>query len=148
MGGLTKDVNRQVRANQELIVKFLENAKRLLAKGGTVLVTVFEGEPYTLWNVRDLGRHVGLKVVRSMRFEAGLYEGYKHARTFGNVEGGGGWKGEERGARTYIFGVDGDEDLAVEAGSGANMVALGERGKGKRKRGDDASEDNEDGDDD
>ncbi|MCJ1248279.1 hypothetical protein MMC30_005496 [Trapelia coarctata] len=149
VGGLTKDVNRQVRANQELIVKFLENAKRLLAKGGTVLVTMFDGEPYTLWNVRDLGRHVGLRVVRSLRFEAGLYEGYRHARTLGNVQGGGGWKGEERGARTYVFGVKEEEGTAAVAGSGANMVALGERGKGKRKRGDDDdSEENEDGEED
>jgi len=110
-----------------------------------VLVTVFEGEPYTLWNVRDLGRHVGLKVVRSARFEAGLYEGYRHVRTLGNVEGGGGWKGEDRGARTYVFGVKVEEGAEVPAGSGANMVALGERGKGKRKRGDeDDSEDDED----
>ncbi|MCJ1472873.1 hypothetical protein MMC13_001522 [Lambiella insularis] len=109
VGGLTKDVNRQVRANQELLVKFLERAKALLAPRGTVVVSVFEGEPYSLWNLRDLARHVGLKVVRSFRFEARLYEGYTHARTLGNVEGGRGWKGEEREARTYIFGVKGEE---------------------------------------
>lgn len=74
-----------------------------------MIVTVFEGQPYELWNLRDLGRHVGLKVVRSLRFEAGLYKGYRHARTMGNVQGGGGWKGEEREARTYIFGVNGEE---------------------------------------
>ncbi|MCJ1433819.1 hypothetical protein MMC27_003184 [Xylographa pallens] len=106
VGGLTKDVNRQVRANQELLVKFLERAKVLLAPGATVVVTVFEGEPYSLWNLRDLGRHVGLKVERSFKFDAGLYEGYKHARTLGNVNGVGGWKGEVRDARTYVFGME------------------------------------------
>ena len=110
MGGLTKDVNRQVRANQEMLVAFLERAKRLLNKGGTVVLTVFDREPYELWNIRDLGRHVGLRVVRSFRFEAGVYKGYKHARTLGNIKGGGGWKGEERAARTYVFGVKGEEN--------------------------------------
>ncbi|MCJ1392336.1 hypothetical protein MMC18_005203 [Xylographa bjoerkii] len=111
VGGLTKDVNRQVRANQELLVKFLERGKALLAPGATIVVTVFEGEPYSLWNLRDLGRHVGLKVKRSLKFDAGMYEGYKHARTLGNVEGGGGWRGENRDARTYVFALESEEDL-------------------------------------
>ena len=64
---------------------------------------MFEGEPYTLWNVRDLARHVGLRVGRSFRFNADAYPGYKHARTLGNIEGDGGWKGEDRPARTYVF---------------------------------------------
>lgn len=66
-------------------------------------MTVFEGEPYELWNVRDLARHVGLKVGRSFKFQSRAYPGYKHARTLGNIEGGGGWKGEDRSARTYIL---------------------------------------------
>ena len=69
------------------------------------MVTVFEGEPYELWNVRDLARHVGLRVERSFKFQASAYPGYKHARTLGNIEGGGGWKGEDRPARTYLFEV-------------------------------------------
>ena len=95
-------------------MKFLERAKALLAATGTVVVTVFEGEPYSLWNLRDLGRHVGLRVMRSFKFDAGLYEGYKHARTLGNVDGGRGWRGEERAARTYVFGVDGEEGLQLQ----------------------------------
>ncbi|KAL8941490.1 MAG: hypothetical protein Q9216_002218 [Gyalolechia sp. 2 TL-2023] len=103
VGGLTKDVNRQVRHNQELLVDFFKAAIPLLAPGGTILVTVFEGEPYSLWNIRDLARHTGLKVGRSFKFQAEAYPGYRHVRTLGNIEGGGGWRGEERDARTYIF---------------------------------------------
>ena len=66
-------------------------------------MTIFDGEPYQLWNVRDLARHVGLKVERSFRFQASAYPGYQHARTLGNIEGGRGWKGVDRPARTYIF---------------------------------------------
>ena len=80
VGGLTKDVNRQVRHNQgrctsttstlcaqltgwaELLVGFFTAALPLLAPTGSIVVTVFEGEPYELWNIRDLARHVGLKV--------------------------------------------------------------------------------------
>lgn len=69
------------------------------------MVTLFEGEPYTLWNVRDLARHVGLKAQRSFKFEASAYPGYKHARTLGNIRDGGGWKGEDRSSRTYIFEI-------------------------------------------
>ena len=133
VGGLTKDVNRQVRYNQgihihtllsslgcgfmltnacglELLVGFFKSAMPLLLPGGAVIITVFEGEPYELWNIRDLARHVGLKVGRSFRFQASAYPGYKHARTLGNIGSGGGWKGEDRPARTYIFEVkDGDD---------------------------------------
>lgn len=114
VGGKSTDVNRQVRYNQELLVSFFQSALRALAPGGSVVVTLFEGEPYTLWNIRDLGRHAGLQVETSFRFQAAAYPGYRHARTLGvvrNREGeavGGGWKGEERMARSYVFRRKGD----------------------------------------
>ena len=103
VGGKSTDVNRQVRFNQELLVMFFATAIPLLATHGTVVVTLFEGEPYTLWNIRDLARHSGLEVQRSFKFLANAYPGYSHSRTLGNVEGGGGWKGENRDARSYVF---------------------------------------------
>lgn len=111
VGGLSTDVRRQVRANQELLVKFFEGCKSVLRQpklkleawedtstpeetemrktGGKVLVTLFEGEPYTLWNVKDLARHAGLVVERSFTFRSEGYSGYQHARTLGNVRGKG-----------------------------------------------------------
>lgn len=108
VGGKSTDVNRQVRYNQEMLVAFFERALLSLAPGGSIIVTLFEGEPYTLWNIRDLGRHAGLQVERSFQFQASAYPGYHHARTLGVVknksgEVGGGWKGEERAARSYVF---------------------------------------------
>ncbi|KKF95137.1 hypothetical protein CFO_g2517 [Ceratocystis platani] len=114
VGGKSTDVNRQVRYNQELLVGFFARALKSLAPGGSVIVTLFEGEPYTLWNVRDLARHSGLQVERSFRFQAHVYPGYHHARTLGVVknkksgEVGRGWKGEERPARSYVFIKKGD----------------------------------------
>ena len=61
-----------------------------------------------MWNIRDLARHSGLQVEKSFKFQASAYPGYKHARTLGVVKGknggaGGGWRGEERAARSFVF---------------------------------------------
>lgn len=114
VGGKSTDVNRQVRYNQDLLVSFFRRAEPSLARGGTIVVTLFEGEPYTLWNIRDLGRHCGFQVERSFRFQAAAYPGYAHARTLGVVksrkgDAGGGWKGEDRAARSYVFVRKGEE---------------------------------------
>ncbi|KAK0674224.1 hypothetical protein QBC41DRAFT_351987 [Cercophora samala] len=110
IGGKSKDVNRQVRANQEMLVGFFRRALLHLAKGGKIIVTLFEGEPYTLWNIRDLARHAGLEVERSFKFQAAAYPGYAHARTLGVVRNKktgevseGAWKGEKRESRSFVF---------------------------------------------
>lgn len=114
VGGKSTDVNRQVRYNQDLLVSFFRRVEPSLSQGGTIVVTLFEGEPYTLWNIRDLGRHCGFQVDRSFRFQPAAYPGYAHARTLGVVknrkgDAGGGWKGEERAARSYVFVRKGEE---------------------------------------
>ncbi|KAK0732835.1 hypothetical protein B0T21DRAFT_264227, partial [Apiosordaria backusii] len=128
IGGKSKDVNRQVRANQEMLVGFFRRALLHLAPGGKIIVTLFEGEPYTLWNIRDLGRHAGLEVERSFRFQAGAYPGYKHARTLGVVRNRktgevseGAWKGEKRESRSFVF---------VRKGEGEG----GKNGQGRKRK--------------
>ncbi|KAF5138641.1 25S rRNA (uridine-N(3))-methyltransferase [Metarhizium anisopliae] len=133
VGGKSTDVNRQVRYNQELLVSFFGGATRALRPGGSIVVTLFEGEPYTLWNIRDLARHSGLQVERSFRFQAAAYPGYRHARTLGAVRNkrgdvGGGWKGEERSARSYVFRRKGE---------------VVEQKKKRRRGGDDSSDDDD-----
>ncbi|KAK4043521.1 hypothetical protein C8A01DRAFT_32452 [Parachaetomium inaequale] len=126
-GGKSTDVNRQVRHNQELLVDFFRRAQPSLCPGGTIVVTLFEGEPYTLWNIRDLARHAGLQVERSFRFVAGVYPGYEHARTLGVVRNRRGevatkaWRGAERGARSFVF---------VRRGEAAADVKKRKRGGG------------------
>jgi 25S rRNA (uracil2634-N3)-methyltransferase len=184
VGGLSTDVNRQVRANQELLVGFFKAAIPLLASAerpvqiarshgkdvdqddsdagddegnlselsfgtamitkGQILVTLFEGEPYTLWNVRDLARHSGLQVVESFRFPWEAYPGYAHARTVGEITRGkdrsaegkrkGAWRGEERDARCFMLEVKEGEDVN-RGGTGmeAHNVDFEAR-KRKRKR--------------
>ena len=70
-----------------------------------------------------------MEVKRSWRFQAAAYPGYRHARTLGVVKGrngeSGGWKGQDRAARSYEF---------VRKGEGVVM------GVGKAKR-EESSED-------
>lgn len=103
-------------------------------QGSSIIVTLFDGAPYTLWNIRDLARHSGLEVKESFKFQAKAYPGYRHARTLGIVKGkngevGGGWKGEERAARSYVF---------VRKGEGAVV------GEGKDKKKEESSDEEED----
>lgn len=125
VGGKTTDQSRQVRHNQDLLVSFFTRLAPLLspspnahnddpysstapAPTPTMVVTLFEGEPYTQWNIRQLAKSAGLVLDHSFKFFAKAYPGYAHARTLGVVKSrkgdvGGGWKGENRPARTYLF---------------------------------------------
>lgn len=173
-GGLSTDVNRQVRANQALLVAFfkaclettsqkqrlqilvsqahknhpspLRPRTQFLRMGGRIIVTLFEGEPYTLWNVRDLARHAGLKVVESGKFDWAQYPGYKHVRTLGAIEGGGAWKGEDRDARMYVFEkvplvADSDEEKELEKQRGEKKSV--KRTETKKRRRNSESEDDD-----
>ncbi|KAM5345385.1 hypothetical protein ACJ41O_011247 [Fusarium nematophilum] len=134
VGGKSTDVNRQVRHNQSLLVSFFQRAIPALSPGAAIIITLFEGEPYTLWNVRDLARHAGLQVERSFRFQGRAYPGYRHARTLGVVRNAkgevseSGWRGEERAARSFVFKRKEDIEAVV----------------GKKRRKDDDTSDEED----
>ncbi|OAX80860.1 hypothetical protein ACJ72_04807 [Emergomyces africanus] len=197
VGGLSTDVNRQVRANQELLVSFFKACVPLLsepvasatsqggedendnedgeegwpdsfnfksgsddsatdhevqkednkptprATPGQIVVSLFEGEPYTLWNIRDLARHAGLRVVTSFRFPWASYPGYSHARTIGEIEkknggpGRGGWRGEDREARMFVFERKGAEVV----GGGGGAAGGKRRKKGGNGRGGEIDDD-------
>ncbi|KAL7274329.1 hypothetical protein RUND412_002774 [Rhizina undulata] len=107
VGGLTKDMDRQIRSNQELLLGFFTAAKELLIPTGTTVVTLFEGSPYNLWDIRRLAKSMGLKSQRSFKFQSEAYPGYRHVRTLGNIEGDGGWKGEQRDSRSFVFEIQG-----------------------------------------
>ncbi|KAM0285339.1 hypothetical protein ACHAQH_001528 [Verticillium albo-atrum] len=155
VGGKSTDQNRQVRHNQSLLVAFFEKALPSLAPGGRMTVTLFEGEPYTLWNVKDLARHAGLDVDTSFRFPWASYPGYRHARTLGVVKAKGtkkggdeddeevregarkgesktAWKGEERAARSFVFKRK--EEAGGEAAQKTKQQKKPEADGGKKKR--------------
>ncbi|RDK40115.1 hypothetical protein M752DRAFT_328723 [Aspergillus phoenicis ATCC 13157] len=200
VGGISTDVNRQVRANQELLVAFFKACVPLLShrpervdsddeddwdnwegsgvessggenhhdssgdgnqlrtanttgqatcrnrvEPGQILVSMFEGEPYTLWNIKDLARHAGLQVVTSFRFPWASYKEYSHARTLGDIEGKdggrGGWRGEDRDARMYVFEVK-HEDHPVMRRNAPSSKA-GQSARKKRPRDASDSDDSE-----
>lgn len=186
VGGLSTDVNRQVRANQELLVAFFKACVPLLSprpeviedgdedwefSGGSesdssedssrqssprpeyqseqatrkpqrrtdpgqILVSMFEGEPYTLWNIKDLARHAGLQVITSFKFPWASYKGYSHARTIGEIEGKhggrGGWRGEDRDARMYVFERKQDDQRAVAPKPQNSKIDAGKKYKRAR----------------
>jgi 25S rRNA (uracil2634-N3)-methyltransferase len=115
IGGKSTHLDRQVRDNQQLLQSFFAAAKPLLSPRGVIVVTLFEGKHYELWDIKGLARAVGFQTRTSFKFVPEDYPGYAHARTLGNISGGGRWKGEERDARTFIFEVG---DRERDTGSG------------------------------
>ncbi|KAI9093768.1 hypothetical protein DFS34DRAFT_630250 [Phlyctochytrium arcticum] len=123
-GSGIKDRDRNVRLNQELIFKFLSNATDLLTlpknndtPAGQIHLTVKEGSPYDLWNVREQAKLTGkLTCLRSFTFDPTLYEEYSHRRTIGYKPGLSAADNEEiekQGSRTYIFVRASDTPVAV-----------------------------------
>lgn len=94
------------KSSTDLLVSFLTTSLPLLAPDGVILITLFDGLPYSLWNIRDLARHVGLRVGRSFRFDANAYPGYRHARTGRVVKAG----RREIERKEWRNGGDGGED--------------------------------------
>jgi 25S rRNA (uracil2634-N3)-methyltransferase len=81
---------------------------------------LFEAEPYTLWNIRDLASHAGLVVMRSWKVERDVYQLYRHGKLVGLVEKKAGevsdtaWKAEKRATGTSEFGLkDGQGNMLV-----------------------------------
>lgn len=70
---------------------------------------------------------------------ASAYPGYSHARTLGNIEGGGGWKGEDREARSYVF-----QKKAPDTGTKIKDMRQQRLGGGEKKK-DDSDSESDDG---
>ncbi|TGZ81083.1 hypothetical protein EX30DRAFT_341055 [Ascodesmis nigricans] len=188
IGGKTKDQDRQIRGNQILLKGFFAAAKPLLKEGGRVVVSLFEGAVYDMWDIRGLARGDGMVGVTAGRFGTEVWEGkkkpeekegvsgkegeeskdkkdeesvedkgdptskdggsddgkkigrgYRHARTLGELEGRGAWRGEERNARWFIFCKKGYKD---EKAANAAM-SVGQKKKKKSKSGDESSSEDE-----
>ncbi|KAK6506822.1 hypothetical protein TWF481_005282 [Arthrobotrys musiformis] len=154
VGGLSTHLDRQIRSNQELILSFFKSCIPLLSqdggiddKGGNIVVTLFTGKPYDDWNLRELAKSVGLECVRSFKFDAAVYAGYRHVRTIGFREREGDWKGEERGARSFVFAVKDDgrrRRRDVKSNKKAGERGKGTTGGGKKGKGKDSDDDDDD----
>lgn len=101
-----KDQEKNVKANQNMILLFLEHASKKLRKGGKIFVSLKTGLPYDLWDIKALGKAAGLALNRSCEFVASDYPGYAHRRTIGFQEFISSSNNEEinkKNPRMYIF---------------------------------------------
>ncbi|KAK9456569.1 hypothetical protein V1511DRAFT_494696 [Dipodascopsis uninucleata] len=98
--GIT-DQDRNILKNQELLLAFLKSALNVLDANGVIVISLFEGLPYSLWNLKELALSCGLNTIRSGKFVWDHYLGYKHRRTSG--VGDTTKKANERAARMFIF---------------------------------------------
>jgi 25S rRNA (uracil2634-N3)-methyltransferase len=82
--------------------------RKMAPKQATIDVTIKEGKPYSLWDIKLLAKRTGLTTVQSYEFPLPIYGqllGYAHRRTLGFKEGLSTADNEEikGGARTYSF---------------------------------------------
>lgn len=160
IGAGIADQDRNVRANQELILKFLVSATKVLVKGtiplayskskkrkgkakarlgsddddsdedaedvaeetrilmndrtrGTVLITLHNVPPYTLWDIPRLARsQTSFALLRSFAFDREKYanEGYEHRLTKGGTRARGKEGSLPGDARTWEFWAQAEDD--------------------------------------
>ncbi|CAK9439178.1 uncharacterized protein LODBEIA_P34020 [Lodderomyces beijingensis] len=68
---------------------------------GKIILSVFEGEPYNSWGVKVIAKDQGYKVMKSGKFEWGMFPEYHHKRT--NSTRDTTKPAAERNARLYVF---------------------------------------------
>jgi 25S rRNA (uracil2634-N3)-methyltransferase len=101
-----KDQDRNILANQQLILGFLHSAIPLLKHPlGEIHITVKSGAPYDDWNIKSLAKStLFLKCKEQYPFYPSLYPGYEHRRTLGFVEGQSKRENEElKQCKTMVF---------------------------------------------
>lgn len=100
-----KDQARSVRQHQVLLSGFLKTAQPLIKPGtGSIAVALFDGLPYSLWNLKALGKaqDPALVVRRSGVFHWMAFEGYRHRLTAGG-EGDTTKAASTRSARWWVL---------------------------------------------
>lgn len=114
-----KDVDRNVRDHQKLVLGYFKSAKELFksvnneprkmgvpleeqdSRAQKILLSLFEGQPYVSWGIKILARSEELRVERSGRFDWEAFEGYHHKRTNGVRDTT--KPASEREARIYVL---------------------------------------------
>lgn len=103
LGNSVRDQERNILQHQKLMVAFFESAKRMINDNGSIMVSLFEGEPYISWDIKKLAKSVGLETLQSGSFMWEAYPGYHHCLTAKHGE----TKKPQasRAARSYLFKV-------------------------------------------
>ncbi|EGW31672.1 uncharacterized protein SPAPADRAFT_56474 [Spathaspora passalidarum NRRL Y-27907] len=112
-----KDVDRNIREHQKLILEYFKNCKQVfdivndtskndfagysVPTEGKIILSTFEGEPYNSWGIKIIGKSQDYKVERSGKFDWAMFPEYHHRRT--NSTRDTTKPAEERNARIYVF---------------------------------------------
>jgi 25S rRNA (uracil2634-N3)-methyltransferase len=110
-----KDQLKNVITNQKMILAFFEQAKKKLCtkekndeNDGEIIVSLKNGVPYDLWDIRTLAKGAGLALDRSFEFIPSDYKGYAHRRTLGydsKISNPDNQEIMKNKSRTYVFKV-------------------------------------------
>jgi 25S rRNA (uracil2634-N3)-methyltransferase len=101
-GNSIKDQHRNILQHQKLMVAFFESSRKLIKpRGGRIVVTLFEGEPYISWNIKKLAQTKDLRTLISNEFKWSAFPGYSHRLTA--KEGNTSKPQASRPSRIYIF---------------------------------------------
>ncbi|ANB14066.1 Bmt5p [Sugiyamaella lignohabitans] len=104
LGNSIKDQDRNIRQHQELMLSFFKSARHMINPiTGKILVTLFDGEPYSFWNIKQLARSAGYSLHRSGAFEWDAFPEYNHHLT--SKEGHTSKPQRTRAARMYLFAI-------------------------------------------
>lgn len=133
-----KDVDRNIRDHQRLMLLFFKNCQQLFdvinsdtisgyntsssvnsssfSSMGKIIISMFEGEPYHSWGIKILGKSQGWKVERSGKFDWSMFPEYHHRRTTSMKDTT--KPASERDARMYIFEKFTKQDAAKRSKNG------------------------------
>lgn len=101
-GSGIKDQDRNVLQHQKLIDAFFKASRPLMRpKTGSIVVSLFDGLPYSLWNLKLLAKSHGLSVRRSGKFDWAAFPGYYHRLTAGR--GDTTKQAGDRAAKFFVF---------------------------------------------
>jgi len=152
VGAGIKDQDRNVRTNQQLLVDFFKSAANHVVQPttdnltkdahndaipvvqGQIIVTLKQGKPYDLWEIRKLASASSLVCLRSWIFSQEAFPGYEHRRTLGFEPGISKAGNEEligKSVRSYCFIVDSPESQKCQAALEAWNKARSQRRKSK-----------------
>ncbi|KAI9225037.1 hypothetical protein BC828DRAFT_394862 [Blastocladiella britannica] len=125
-----KDQDRNVRANQQLLLGFFKSVMHVSTATTEIVVTVKTGTPYDLWNLKRLAKQSGLVTKTSfgthsfvlpsdqnfnqvrIAFNPAPYHGYEHRRTLGHDDSvSASANAEIKNAKTFVFATASDDLL-------------------------------------
>ena len=111
--------------NLQLMSHFFAAAKSVIDSktNGSIVVSLFEGLPYSQWSLKALAKAQGLSLRRSLNFDWDLFKGYNHRLTAGR--GDTTKEAHSRQAKFFIF--------EFFENSAMNKEAIAEMRKKKRQ---------------